>query len=141
MSQDLIAITLEDHVTTRMCPCCYSPLKTCRKIAVDNVNKYFVLKIYPSTQDRRSKLPTKVKGITTSNIKIGESSYRFNCMVSHCGDLENPRIAHYISWIKKNRKWYTISDELIKPEQKWPTNGWDDLGKKSPFLLFYTKIA
>ena len=47
-------------------------------------------------------------------------------MVSHCGDL-NPEDAHYIAWVKMNKRWYSISDERIDGHQQWPQNGWEDV--------------
>ena len=59
-------------------------------------------------------------------------------MVSHMGNLDGST-AHYVSWLRKNRKWLKVSDDNIITYEKWPANGYEEEGKVSPYLLFYHK--
>ena len=88
--------------------------------------------------DRRTKKLTKVKQIPTRPIKLGQDTNKFRSMISHCDDL-GEFSAHYIALVKKNRRWLNLSDEEVSVEPQWPQNGWDDDGKKSPYILFYSR--
>ena len=120
----------------RRCHLCNSLTKTSKTIL--SVNEYLVIKVNPVTDNYFTKKTTSVKYITTSPITILGNSYKFKCMVSHMGDLD-ARTAHYVSWIRKERKWLKISDTDVMIYDKWPKNGYEEEGKVSPFLLFYSK--
>ena len=86
-----------------------------------------------------TKKATLVKQIPTRSIKLGEHTYKFRSMISHCGAELDAFKAHFIALVKKRRRWLSISDESVQVEPKWPQNGWDYDGSKSPYLLFYSR--
>ena len=96
------------------------------------------MKINPISKDGVTKEPTLVKGIPDGSLTVAENRFKFNCPFRHCGDLDG-RVAHYVAWIRRENKWICFSDEDVQPQYKWPINGYDKVGKKSPYLLFYSQ--
>ena len=133
--EELLKISQQDKITDTFCSDCQSAITSCVKIL--SSKRYFILKINPVTDlDRITKKKTLVKQITNKSITVGDSVYKFKCMVSHCGNITG---AHYVAWLKNNRKWMMISDLNVKNDLPWPNNGYEEYGKKSPYLLFYAK--
>ena len=97
-----------------------------------------VVRIIPCSNDGIVKEPTLVKRIPDSIITVAGKRFKFKCLVRHHGDLDEAS-AHYVAWVKKDKKWMSVSDTDIKTESKWPSNGYDYIGTKSPYLLFYTE--
>ena len=139
--QELLEMSFRDIIIedqNQLCKICHS--KTKSTAGISRTGKILIIKINPVTDNNEVKKPTLVKQITSSVLKIGSDKFKFKCMVSHCGDLvETLGLAHYIAWIKLNASWFTISDEHIKKQDKWPSSGYEFDGKKSPYLLFYIK--
>ena len=136
--QQLLDLSLQSTPEAeRLCNVCQVPIIHHQSII--STSDYFVVKITPVHENGSfAKRVTKVKQIPTSNVRIRNQVYKFKCMVSHCGN-SNPEDAHYIAWVKMNKRWYSISDERIDGHQQWPQNGWEDVNKKSPYLLFYSR--
>ena len=135
--QDMLVGSQEDSITDRCCVTCQSFMK--QSTCIVSVSDYFVVKIHPVSNDGVIKDPTLIKGIPDCHLKIAANRFKFNCLVRHCGDLDEFS-AHYVAWIKKNNKWLCASDQCVEPQRKWPTNGYDRSGKKSPYLLFYRRV-
>ena len=136
--QELIDISLQDQpVPERLCKNCHLPITHYQNIS--STSDFVVVQITPLTEDLLTKKITLVKQIPTRSIKLGQQTYKFRSMISHCGADLNALRAHYIAFVKKNRRWVSISDETAKIEPQWPQNGWVDDGNISPYLLFYSR--
>ena len=136
---ELLELSLQNTLQPeRLCYTCQLPITHHQSIM--STSDYFVVKIDPVHETSSlNKKVTKIKQIPTSVLKIGNEVYRFKSMISHCGNL-NSEEAHYIAWLKINKRWNSINDENISVHQNWPVNGWQDDKKSSAYLLFYSRL-
>ena len=123
------------------CPNCSGQYRSIRRVT--HTSKYLVLLVTPVSQDDKQliKLPTKIKEVPTKILSSCNKNYRLKAMIMHGGqDLNNGSRNHYTAWVNKARNWLCISDDIVTPHLRWPTNSYICKGYQSPHALFYEEF-
>ena len=90
-------------------------------------------------------MPTNIKEIPKKTLTIGNSVYKFQCMIVHWGNLDD-ELGHYTATVRKNDKYILANDGRITVGIKWPTNCYEEkvfegkLVRCTPSVLFYNKV-
>ena len=70
-------------------------------------------------------MPTNIKEIPKKTLTIGNSVYKFQCMIVHWGNLDD-ELGHYTATVRKNDKYILANVGRITVGIKWPTNGYEE---------------
>lgn len=81
----------------------------------------------------------KFKEWCTETCEEKDAEYELKGIIQHMGSTI--RSGHYLCTVKKNRKWYEISDNIVTPiEEEAVLSGSKTRGVSTPYLLFFTRL-